>query len=56
MIKRSIGERVFEVINIIILTLLGLIALYPLWHVVVASVSTSAGLASHTGQVRSCRL
>lgn len=49
MIKRSVGERTFEVINVIILTLLGLIALYPLWHVVMASISTGEGLASHSG-------
>ncbi|MCI9625440.1 MAG: carbohydrate ABC transporter permease [Clostridia bacterium] len=49
MIKRSVGERIFEIVNIIILTLLGLIALYPLWHVLMASISSGDGLARHTG-------
>lgn len=38
-IKMSPGEKVFQVINYIVLTLLSFVCLYPLWHVAMASVS-----------------
>ena len=39
MIKRSVGEVIFDVINVIILCLIGLVTLYPFWYVLVASLS-----------------
>lgn len=38
-IKRTPGEWIFDIINTIILCLVGLITLYPLWYVLVASIS-----------------
>lgn len=38
-IKRSAGEVAFDVVNVIILVMVGLITLYPLWYVFVASIS-----------------
>ena len=38
-IKESFGSRAFDVVNIIILALLSLVCLYPVWYVLVASVS-----------------
>lgn len=48
-IKRSKGEKTFDVANILILSLLALICLYPVWYVLVASFSNSNLLTQHTG-------
>ena len=48
-IKRSAGERVFEVINILIMILLMFITLYPFLHVLFASFSESNALMAHRG-------
>ena len=39
MIKRSVGEHIFDIINAILLILVVFITLYPFWYVLVASVS-----------------
>lgn len=39
MIKRSIGEHIFDTVNVILLILVAFITLYPFWYVIVASVS-----------------
>ncbi len=39
MIKRTIGEQIFDTINVILLILIAFITLYPFWYVLVASVS-----------------
>lgn len=48
-IKRSRGERIFEVFNYALLTLIMLICLYPVWYVAMASFSDSNLLTQHTG-------
>lgn len=48
-IKVSKGERIFQVVNYLILTLLTLVCLYPFWHVVMGSFSSTTGLMSHSG-------
>ncbi len=48
-IKRSRGEEIFNVCNIIFLTLLMIVCLYPFWYVICASFSRSTLLISHTG-------
>ena len=40
------GERVFNIINTAILIIAGLIALYPLWYVLVASLSAGSDVIS----------
>ena len=49
LIKESLGSKVFDVINIIILALLSVICFYPVWYVVVASLSNGDLLMQHTG-------
>lgn len=45
--KRDIGqERVFTVVDTIILAILLLIIIYPLWYIVIASFSSGAAVAS----------
>ncbi len=48
-IKESLGERVFQVVNLVFLLTLSILCIYPLWHVVMASFSSSEALYSHTG-------
>jgi putative aldouronate transport system permease protein len=48
-IKKSIGSRVFDVVNVILLTALSFITLYPFINVVFQSLSDSAMLQMSTG-------
>ncbi len=48
MIKRSIGEKVFDVFNIILLTVISLIMLYPFLHVIFASLSDPMEYMKHS--------
>lgn len=48
-LKPSKGEKIFNITNIIFLTVLTLMALYPLIHVVIASISDSNILIQHKG-------
>lgn len=48
-IKRTRGERVFEVFNLIFLTLVMVVTLYPFLHVLFASLSNPNLLSAHTG-------
>lgn len=43
-IKKSLGEKVFDCCNVVILLLLTFITLYPCWYVLVASVSEPSEL------------
>ena len=48
MVKKKIfsGDKVFDVINVILLVLVTAIVVLPLWNVVVNSFSSSAAVAS----------
>lgn len=48
-IKRTTGERIFDVINIAIMLLLIVLTLYPMWYVLMASFSDASALARHQG-------
>jgi len=48
-LKRSIGERIFEVFNITLMIFIMIITLYPFYYVVLGSVSNSNLLIAHTG-------
>ena len=48
-VKRSRGERIFEVFNYILLSVIMLGCLYPVWYVCVASFSDSNLLTQHMG-------
>lgn len=48
-IKKSKGERAFQVFNYAFLTLIMLVCLYPVWYVAVASFSNSNALTQHSG-------
>lgn len=48
-IKRTMGEKLFNIFNTCIMCLLMFITLYPLWHVAMASISDGSQIISHTG-------
>lgn len=48
-IKKSKGERAFQVFNYAFLLLIMLVCLYPVWYVAVASFSNSNVLTQHSG-------
>ncbi len=48
-IKTSVGERVFDVFNVVFMLTLMLVMVYPLWHVVTASFSDSNQMIGYTG-------
>lgn len=48
-IRRSLGSKIFDVFNVILMLLLLLITLYPFWYVII--VSLSDGKAVLSGQV-----
>lgn len=48
-IKETLGEKIFNIINIIIMLLLVVVTLYPFWYVLVASFSDGERLMQHTG-------
>jgi len=48
-IRKTTGERIFDIINVVLLSLLVIIALYPLLYVLFASFSNSSDLASYRG-------
>lgn len=47
--NRSVGDKVFDLINYIILTLLTIAFLYPMWFVLMASFSEPTKLMTHVG-------
>ena len=48
-IRTSAGSKIFDVCNVLILTLLSLVCIYPVWYVLAASLSESSLLMQHTG-------
>lgn len=48
-VKKSSGEKIFDVVNICVLTLISLACCYPLMHVLFASFSDPIELMSHRG-------
>ncbi|OWA37686.1 sugar ABC transporter permease [Saccharibacillus sp. O16] len=48
-IKRTLGEKVFDGFNVLVMLLLIVVTLYPLWHVLNASLSDSSRLLEHRG-------
>lgn len=49
--KRSTGDRVFDAFNALILILLCLVTLYPMYYVIVASMTENTYLVTHPGAV-----
>ena len=47
--KRSRGEKIFSVVNAVILTAVVAVCFYPVYYVLVSSISDSAKLAAYTG-------
>lgn len=47
--NRSFSSRLFDLFNILLLTALALVCLYPMWHVVAASISDPKMLSVHHG-------
>lgn len=46
MIKRTIGERIFDTVNVILLILIAFITLYPFWYVLICSFSDPTAVSS----------
>lgn len=49
MMKKSLGERLFDYANIIFLVLLSLVTLYPLLYILLASISDPTYVAQARG-------
>lgn len=47
--NRLVGPKAFDITNIFILCLLSLVCIYPVWYVLMASLSDSNLLMQHTG-------
>lgn len=52
-IKHTIGERVFDAFNTVLMILLAVLCLYPLIHVLLSSFSDPAALMAHEGPILS---
>ena len=48
-IKRTNGEIIFGVINTVFMVVMAFVTLYPLWHVLMASISVPTRIMSHRG-------
>ena len=48
-IRRTTGEKAFDVFNVIFLTLLCIVTLYPVLYVAFAAFSNGSLLVAHTG-------
>lgn len=48
-IKVSLGQRIFDVCNVIFMLILMIVMVYPLWHVACASLSDGTALLAHQG-------
>jgi putative aldouronate transport system permease protein len=48
-IRKSTGEKAFDVFNVIFLTILMIVTLYPFLYVIFASLSDPSGIATHRG-------
>lgn len=48
-VKESTGDRIFGVVNVIILVALCFVTLYPFWYVVCASFTSNTYLVAHPG-------
>lgn len=48
-IKVSLGEKVFDIVNNLIMILVAFIMIYPLYYVLIASISDAAQLVAHKG-------
>ncbi len=48
-IKVSLPERIFQCINYVLLFILGVVCIYPMWHVLIASFSKPNKIIRHQG-------
>lgn len=55
-IKKSVPSRLFDVFNVLLLSLITLIALYPFLYVVFVSFSNANEYAAYTGIVFLCQV
>lgn len=49
--RKTRGEKIVDVVLYVLLTLITLMALYPIWYVVMASISDGNALMRHSGPV-----
>lgn len=48
-IKKTVGERVFNIFNILFMVVIMIVMFYPMWHVLCASFSDARLLSAHSG-------
>ena len=49
--RKTVGSRIFDICNCAFLTLLAVICLYPMWHVLMGSISDPVSLTKHYGPI-----
>lgn len=49
--RESLGERIFDILNVVFLVFLSVCMVYPLWHIICASFSSPAIVAKTTGAI-----
>ena len=50
-IRKSVGDRIFDTFNTILLLMLCFITLYPMWYVLCASFTKNSYLVAHPGAI-----
>lgn len=50
-IKVGLGDRIFDIVNNLVMLLVAFIMIYPLYYVLIASVSDAAQLVAHKGML-----
>lgn len=48
-IRRSSGEKIFDIFNVCFMVLMMIICIYPFWYVICASFSKASLLMGHPG-------
>lgn len=48
-IQISVGERIFNICNNVIMFFIMIVMAYPIWHVIIASISDGSKLMAHSG-------
>ena len=49
--RKTVGSRVFDICNYFMLSMLAIICLYPMWHVLMGSISDPVSLTKHYGAI-----
>mgnify|MGYP007022160111 CR=1 FL=1 len=50
-IKKTLGSKIFDACNIVLMILLCIVTLYPMWYVLCASFTENSYLVAHPGAI-----